>query len=94
MPLPFIKPQASFEQGEIGIVEMFPCLATMLSDFLFLQGASHPGGSILSFEVVQLQEVFGQHGFPLIKGYAHLLPSHELRVLPAGYALLTQMVTP
>ncbi len=40
----------------------------MLPDFLFLQGAPHPGGSILPFELVQLQEVFHQHRFPLIKG--------------------------
>jgi hypothetical protein len=40
----------------------------MLPDFLFLQGASHPGGSILPFEAVQLKEVFRQHGFPLVNG--------------------------
>jgi hypothetical protein len=68
MPLPFIESQALFEQGEIGIAETFSCLAAMLPDFLFLQGAPHPGGSILSFEVFQLKEVFGQHRFPLIKG--------------------------
>ena len=39
----------------------------MLADFLFLHGAPHPRGSILSLEVFQLKEVFRQHGFPLIQ---------------------------
>jgi hypothetical protein len=39
----------------------------MLTNFLFLHGAPHPRGSILSFEVLQLKEVFRQHGFPLIQ---------------------------
>jgi hypothetical protein len=61
----FIEPQCFFEHSEIGIAETFSCLTAVLTDFLFLHGASHPGRSILSFEVVQLQEVFRQHGFPL-----------------------------
>jgi hypothetical protein len=68
MPLPFIESQALFEQGKIGIAETFACLAAMLPDFLFLHGVPHPGGSILSFELFQLKEVFCQHYFPLIKG--------------------------
>ncbi len=67
MPLPFIESQALFEQGKIGVAETFSCLAAMLSDFLFLQGAPHPGGSILPFELSQLKEVFHQRCFPLIK---------------------------
>ena len=88
MPLPFIKPQDLFEQGEIGIVEMFSCLAAMLPDFLFLQGTSHPAGSILPFELVQLKEVFRQHGFPLFKSmHIFFLLINEERALPCGHTL-------
>jgi hypothetical protein len=45
---------------------LLPRLA-VLADFLFLHGAPHPGSSILSFQVLQLQEVFRQDGFPLIQ---------------------------
>jgi len=45
---------------------LLPRLAA-LADFLFLHGAPHPGSSILSFQVLHLQEVFRQDGFPLIQ---------------------------
>lgn len=67
MPLPFIEHQGLFEQGEISIAETFSCLATMLPDCLFLQRPSQPGGSILPFELVQLQQVIRQHRFPLMQ---------------------------
>ena len=87
MPVPFIKSQARFEQGEIVIAELFSRLTTMLPDCLFLQGASHAGGRILTVEVLQLQEVFHQHDFPLIQG-AHifiLLMHKVIGVLPSGH---------
>lgn len=63
--MPFIEPQSLFEQSEISIAETFSCLATVLPDFLFLQGAPYPGGSILPFELLQFKQVFLQHCFPL-----------------------------
>lgn len=65
--MPFIERQGLFEQGEISIAETFSCLATMLPDCLFLQGAPQPGGSILPFELLQFKQVFRQHCFPLIQ---------------------------
>jgi len=68
VPLLFIEPQCFFEQREIGIAETFPCLAAVLADFLFLQRAPDPRVRILSFELLQLKQVFQEYCFPLIKG--------------------------
>src|SRR5712692_2428369 len=67
IPLLFIESQCLFEQGKIGVVEAFSCLAAVLTDFLFLHRSPHPRESILSFEVFQLKEVLRQHCFPLIQ---------------------------
>ena len=79
MPLAFIESQYLFEQGEIWIAESLPCLAAMLTDFLFLHGAPHPRESILPVELFQCKEVFRQQCFPLIKRlhFFLLIITHE-----------------
>lgn len=67
---------------------MFTCLAAMLPDFQFLQGPSHPGGSILPLEAVQLKEVFRQHGIPLVNGIHIFFPLlNKVWVFPCGHTV-------